>query len=89
MLTVISTSFETKVLDFDTSEGATTPPLALEWCGEDSVVLHWKSMGILMYVCYMRFRIRLLLVISRLTIRLRNAQGRPIRRLVTLSVSTD
>ena len=48
MLTVISTSFETKVLDFDTSEGATTPPLALEWCGEDSVVLHWKNMGILM-----------------------------------------
>jgi hypothetical protein len=48
MLTVISTSFETKVLDFDTSEGATTPPLAMEWCGEDSVVLHWKNMGILM-----------------------------------------
>ena len=48
MLTVISTSFETKVLDFDTSEGATTPPLSLEWCGEDSVVLHWKNMGILM-----------------------------------------
>lgn len=48
MLTVISTLFETKVLDFDTSEGATTPPLGLEWCGEDSVVLHWKNMGILM-----------------------------------------
>lgn len=58
MLTVISTSFETKVLDFDTSEGATTPPLALEWCGEDSVVLHWKNMGILMvgpYGDWLRF----------------------------------
>lgn len=58
MLTVISTSFETKVLDFDTSEGATTPPLSLEWCGEDSVVLHWKNMGILMvgpYGDWLRF----------------------------------
>lgn len=35
MLTVISTSFETKVLDFDTSEGSASPPLAMQWCGED------------------------------------------------------
>lgn len=58
MVTVVSTSFDTKVLDFDTSEGATTPPLALEWCGEDSVVLHWKNMGILMvgpYGDWLRF----------------------------------
>lgn len=48
MLTVISTSFETKVLDFDTSEGSLSPPLAMEWCGEDSVVLHWRNLGVLM-----------------------------------------
>jgi vacuolar protein sorting-associated protein 16 len=48
VLTVISTSFETKVLDFDTSEGSSAPPLAMKWCGEDSVVLYWKNIGILM-----------------------------------------
>jgi vacuolar protein sorting-associated protein 16 len=58
MLTVISTSFETKVLDFDTSEGSNTPPLEMKWCGEDSVVLHWKNLGILMvgpYGDWLRF----------------------------------
>ena len=35
ILTVISTSFETKVLDFDTSEGSSAPPLDMKWCGED------------------------------------------------------
>jgi vacuolar protein sorting-associated protein 16 len=58
MLTVISTSFETKVLDFDTSEGSTSPPLDMQWCGEDSVVLHWKNLGILMvgpYGDWLRF----------------------------------
>jgi vacuolar protein sorting-associated protein 16 len=58
MLTVISTSFETKVLDFDTSEGSNSPPLEMKWCGEDSVVLHWKNLGILMvgpYGDWLRF----------------------------------
>ena len=58
MLTVVSTSFETKVLDFDTSEGSSSPPIAMQWCGEDSVVLHWKNMGILMvgpYGDWLRF----------------------------------
>lgn len=58
MLTVISTSFETKVLDFDTSEGSSSPPLAMRWCGEDSVVLHWKNLGVLMvgpYGDWLRF----------------------------------
>lgn len=57
-LTVISTSFETKVLDFDTSEGSSSPPLAMKWCGEDSVVLHWKNLGVLMvgpYGDWLRF----------------------------------
>ena len=48
MLTVLSTSFDTKVLDFDTSQGSSLPPLTMQWCGEDSVVLHWKNLGCLM-----------------------------------------
>eukprot|EP00934_Nitzschia_sp_Nitz4_P006298 Nitzschia sp. Nitz4//scaffold126_size65214//3825//7324//NITZ4_006145-RA/size65214-snap-gene-0.55-mRNA-1//-1//CDS//3329534656//6288//frame0 len=58
MLTVISTTFETKVLDFDTSEGSNQPPLQMKWCGEDSVVLHWKNLGVLMvgpYGDWLRF----------------------------------
>jgi hypothetical protein len=58
ILTVISTSFETKVLDFDTSEGSSSPPLDMKWCGEDSVVLHWKNLGVLMvgpYGDWLRF----------------------------------
>lgn len=58
MLTVISTSFETKVLDFDTSEGSNSPPLEMKWCGEDSVVLHWRNLGVLMvgpYGDWLRF----------------------------------
>ena len=58
MLTVISSTFETKVLDFDTSEGSTQPPLEIRWCGEDSVVLHWKNLGVLMvgpYGDWLRF----------------------------------
>lgn len=49
MLTVISTSFETKVLDFDTSEGSSSPPLAMEWCGEDRyvVVERWPLRGVI------------------------------------------
>lgn len=48
MLTVVSTTFETKVLDFDTSEGSTAPPTQLCWCGEDCVMLHWKNLGVLL-----------------------------------------
>lgn len=58
MLTVIDSTFQTKVLDFDTSEGSTQPPLEIRWCGEDSVVLHWKNLGILMvgpYGDWLRF----------------------------------
>lgn len=58
ILTVISTTFETKVLDFDTSEGSSQPPLEMKWCGEDSVVLHWKNLGVLMvgpYGDWLRF----------------------------------
>lgn len=58
LLTVISTTFETKVLDFDTSEGSSAPPKDMRWCGEDSVVLHWKNLGVLMvgpYGDWLRF----------------------------------
>jgi hypothetical protein len=58
ILTVISSTFETKVLDFDFSEGSTQPPLDIRWCGEDSVVLHWKNLGIVMvgpYGDWLRF----------------------------------
>lgn len=48
IMTVISTNFETKVLDFDTSDGTSDLPHNMEWCGEDSVVLHWKNLGVLM-----------------------------------------
>eukprot|EP00543_Licmophora_paradoxa_P010410 CAMPEP_0202477846 /NCGR_PEP_ID=MMETSP1360-20130828/94152_1 /ASSEMBLY_ACC=CAM_ASM_000848 /TAXON_ID=515479 /ORGANISM="Licmophora paradoxa, Strain CCMP2313" /LENGTH=795 /DNA_ID=CAMNT_0049105103 /DNA_START=45 /DNA_END=2432 /DNA_ORIENTATION=- len=58
ILTVISTSFETKVLDFDTSEGSKSAPQDMQWCGEDSVVLHWRKLGVLMvgpYGDWLRF----------------------------------
>lgn len=58
ILSVLSTSFETKVLDFDTSEGSSHPPRDMKWCGEDSVVLYWKNLGILMvgpYGDWLRF----------------------------------
>jgi len=48
MLTVISSTFETKVLEFDSTEGSKQPPLEIRWCGNDSVVLHWKNLGIVM-----------------------------------------
>ena len=58
VLTVISTNFETKVLDFDTSEASAQPPLDIQWCGEDSIVLNWKDVGVLMvgpYGDWLRF----------------------------------
>ena len=58
ILTVLSTNFETKVLDFDTSDGSTDQPSKMEWCGEDSVVLYWKALGVLMvgpYGDWLRF----------------------------------
>ena len=58
IMTVISTNFETKVLDFDTADGCSEVPHNMEWCGEDSVVLHWKNLGVLMvgpYGDWLRF----------------------------------
>jgi len=58
ILTVVSVNFETKVLDFDTSDGSGEAPATLEWCGEDSVVLCWRGLGVLMvgpYGDWLRF----------------------------------
>ena len=41
VLTVMSTSFTTKILDFDTS--ATQEPMQMVWCGEDAVILTWHG----------------------------------------------
>jgi len=41
LLTVMSTSFTTKVLDFDTA--SSVPPLQMFWCGEDSILLNWPN----------------------------------------------
>jgi len=48
LLAVIGVTFEQNVLEFDTSDGSAMPPQALAWCGEDSVLLHWKKKGVLM-----------------------------------------
>eukprot|EP00632_Arachnochrysis_sp_CCMP2950_P003156 CAMPEP_0185720820 /NCGR_PEP_ID=MMETSP1164-20130828/50307_1 /TAXON_ID=1104430 /ORGANISM="Chrysoreinhardia sp, Strain CCMP2950" /LENGTH=852 /DNA_ID=CAMNT_0028388481 /DNA_START=177 /DNA_END=2735 /DNA_ORIENTATION=+ len=40
ILTVLSASFTTKVLDFDTA--TSQQPLDMQWCGEDSVLLQWS-----------------------------------------------
>jgi len=58
ILTVVSTTFESKVLEFNTSSGSSSPPRSMGWCGEDSVVLHWKNLGVLMvgpYGDWLRF----------------------------------
>ena len=47
-LTVISTAFDTKVLDFDTSGVSSSPPKELKWVGEDSLCLYWKGLGVLL-----------------------------------------
>ena len=58
ILTVLSTNFESKVLEFDARSGSSSPPRSMGWCGEDSVVLHWKNLGLLMvgpYGDWLRF----------------------------------
>ncbi|CAN0459135.1 unnamed protein product, partial [Ectocarpus sp. 8 AP-2014] len=45
-LAVMSSNFATKVLNFDTS--SSQPPEQMVWCGEDSVLLHFRGLGVLM-----------------------------------------
>jgi hypothetical protein len=56
MLTVMSTTFTSKVLDFDTKAGSR--PQEMAWCGDDAVVMVWRSSGIVMvgpYGDYLNF----------------------------------
>ena len=56
ILTVMSTTFTTKVLDFDTK--SSTRPQEMTWCGDDAVVMVWRSSGIVMvgpYGDYLNF----------------------------------
>ena len=46
IMTVMSATFTTKVLDFDTKSASR--PMDIAWCGEDAVVLLWKNTGIVM-----------------------------------------
>lgn len=46
VLTVMSTTFTSKILEFDTK--SMTRPMNIEWCGEDSVVLLWRNTGLVM-----------------------------------------
>ena len=46
ILTVMSSTFTTKVLDFDTK--SMSRPMDIAWCGEDAVVLLWRNTGIVM-----------------------------------------
>lgn len=46
VLTVMSSTFTTKVLDFDTK--SISRPLDIAWCGEDAVVLLWRNTGVVM-----------------------------------------
>lgn len=41
MLSVMSTGFNKKILDFDTN--STRKPMQMVWCGEDSVLLTWQG----------------------------------------------
>ena len=46
VLTVLSSNFATKVLDFNTK--SISRPLDMCWCGEDAVVLLWRNTGVVM-----------------------------------------
>ncbi|EQC40441.1 hypothetical protein SDRG_02337 [Saprolegnia diclina VS20] len=46
VLTVLNTNFDKKILEFETSSKAT--PKSMLWCGEDSVVLYWQNVGLIM-----------------------------------------
>lgn len=46
VLTVLSSTFTTKVLDFNTK--SISRPLDMAWCGEDAVVLLWRNTGVVM-----------------------------------------
>ncbi len=46
VLTVMSTSFTSKVIDFDTKSASR--PITIEWCGKDAVIMQWRNTGLVM-----------------------------------------
>ena len=46
VMTVLSSAFTNKVLDFNTK--SMSRPMEIAWCGDDAVVLQWKNTGIIM-----------------------------------------
>ncbi|OQS02820.1 vacuolar protein sorting-associated protein [Thraustotheca clavata] len=46
VLTVLNTAFDKKILTFETSSKST--PKSMLWCGEDSVILYWQNLGLIM-----------------------------------------
>jgi hypothetical protein len=45
-MVVLTSSLTTQVISFDAK--ASTAPAQMIWCGEDSVILHWKNFGCMM-----------------------------------------
>ena len=54
VLTVLSSTFTTKVLEFDTK--SMSRPMSIEWCGEDSVVLLWRNTGMVLFDMFVLYR---------------------------------
>lgn len=49
ILTVLNTTFDNKILSFDThAVGPHAVPNQMVWCGEDAVVLYWKQSGLIL-----------------------------------------
>jgi len=46
VLTVMSTAFNQRSLDFDTKSASR--PITLQWCGKDAIILQWKNTGLVM-----------------------------------------
>jgi hypothetical protein len=46
VLTVMGSAFNRKIIDFDTRSASR--PIAIQWCGKDSVILQWRNTGLVM-----------------------------------------
>eukprot|EP00981_Chlorochromonas_danica_P005324 scaffold1069_cov186-Ochromonas_danica.AAC.9 len=46
ILTVMSSNFSTKIVDFDTRSASR--PVAVEWCGKDAVAIRWLNTGVVL-----------------------------------------
>jgi hypothetical protein len=50
VLTVMTTAFNKKILDFDTK--SLSRPVEIVWCGDDAVCLFWRNIGIVIVGAY-------------------------------------